>query len=408
MQGGAWFLAAAFGACWVLGVVPWVGLRAGAAAAIPGGLLAYGLSCADWALPLLVSLERAADGGFAAVRWAMSREALLAGGGAVLVFGSALLAVAAVRAGAPGLERCDYNLKGKHVVITGGSSGIGLAVAVRAAQLGARHLTLVARRVPELERAAATVRAAAPGCVVAIQSADVTSTEAMESALNASRKEAGGEVHVLVCASGAARTGYFLDCSVADLEQQVSLNYMGHARAVRLALPGMVAAGEGRIVLVSSALAVTAFCGYAAYTPSKWALRGLADSLRNELYGTGVKVSVSYPPDTDTPGYAEEEKSKPREAKWIAPPSLNAPADVAKGILDGVLRGDYHIGGPDSVQNLMVSNMSGATPKPLPLAVEMALSPLLTLVQTLFRMHMDNVVRMTRPYGTRRKGTKVE
>jgi len=397
------FLAAAFSACWALGVVPWVGVRAAAAAAVPGGLLALGLGRVGWASPLLGALEGAVQGGLAAARWAASREALLACGGALLVLGCVLLSVAAVRAAAPGLELRDYSFKGKHVVVTGGSSGIGLAAAVRAAQLGARHVTLLARRMPELERAAAAVRAAAPGCAVAVHSADVTSDEALGAALEASRKEAGGEVQVLVCASGAARTGYFLDCTIAELEQQVALNYMGHARAARLALPGMVATGEGRVVFVASALAVTAFCGYAAYTPSKWALRGLADSLRNELHGTGVKVSVSYPPDTDTPGYAEEEKSKPKEAKWIAPPSLNAPADVAKGILDGVLRGDYHIGGPDPVQNLLVSNMSGATPKPLPLALEMALAPLLTLVQALFRMHMDNVIRVTKPYRARRK-----
>jgi len=74
MEGDMVFLAAAFSACWALGVVPWVGVRAAAAAAVPGGLLALGLGRVGWASPLLGALEGAVQGGLAAARWAFPQE----------------------------------------------------------------------------------------------------------------------------------------------------------------------------------------------------------------------------------------------------------------------------------------------------------------------------------------------
>jgi len=57
-------------------------------------------------------------------------------------------------------------------------------------------------------------------------------------------------------------------------------------------------------------MALMGFTGYAAYAPSKYAVRGLAECLRNELQGTGVKVSIGFPPDTKTPGFDIENLSK--------------------------------------------------------------------------------------------------
>ena len=84
--------------------------------------------------------------------------------------------------------------------------------------------------------------------------------------------------------------GLFLDMPFEVFERQMSVNYLGAVRTVQAALPAMVARGRGRLVLTASPLAVLGFAGYTAYCPSKWALRGLADSLRNELRGTGVEV----------------------------------------------------------------------------------------------------------------------
>ena len=66
-------------------------------------------------------------------------------------------------------------------------------------------------------------------------------------------------------------------------------------------------------ILYSSAVAFCGMVGYSAYAPTKFALRGLADCLRNELVGSGVKVSIFYPSNMDTPGFAVENKTKPAE-----------------------------------------------------------------------------------------------
>ena len=74
----------------------------------------------------------------------------------------------------------------------------------------------------------------------------------------------------------------------------------------------------GRIVFVSSQAGQVGIFGFSAYSPSKFAVVGLAQVLRMELQAHGIFVSVAYPPDTDTPGFEEENKCKPEETKLIS------------------------------------------------------------------------------------------
>jgi 3-dehydrosphinganine reductase len=84
--------------------------------------------------------------------------------------------------------------------------------------------------------------------------------------------------------------------------------------------------------------------GYSAYCPSKFALRGLAESLRGELKPLGVGVSIVYPPDTDTPQLEEENKTKPPETKLITGTAQMWSAEaVAKEIVRGVEKGQFAI-----------------------------------------------------------------
>lgn len=76
--------------------------------------------------------------------------------------------------------------------------------------------------------------------------------------------------------------------------------------------------GGGRVVFVSSQAGQIGVFGFSAYSPSKFALTGLAQVLRMELKPHGIFVSVAYPPDTNTPGFEEENKSKPEETRLIS------------------------------------------------------------------------------------------
>ncbi|KAL1139342.1 hypothetical protein AAG570_006327 [Ranatra chinensis] len=105
----------------------------------------------------------------------------------------------------------------------------------------------------------------------------------------------------------------------------------------------MKARGYGHITFVSSQAAFLGIYGFAPYSASKYALRGLAEGLQMEVAIHGVKVTIAYPPDTDTPGFAEEEKTKPKETKLICKTSgLFSPHKVAKKILDDTMVFSMH------------------------------------------------------------------
>lgn len=82
----------------------------------------------------------------------------------------------------------------------------------------------------------------------------------------------------------------------------LQVNVLGSVNPTRAVVESMKARGRGHIVFVSSQVAQAAIHGYTAYAASKWALRGLAEALQMELRPFGVAVSLSYPPDTRTPG----------------------------------------------------------------------------------------------------------
>jgi len=233
-------------------------------------------------------------------------------------------------------------LRNKHVLVTGGSSGIGLAVAQRCAASGAR-VSLVARGEARLTAARDAVVASSPGASVAVLSADVAVESELLLAIGEAEK-ANGPIDVLVTSAGTARPGNFEALPVGVFERSMAVNYFGTLYAIKAVVPGMRQRGGGALVLVSSGAGLAGLFGYSAYAPSKFALRGLAESLRAELKGSGVQVSVVYPPDTDTPQLAEENLTKPVETKALtAGAGLWTADDVARVTLEGVGRGRFAI-----------------------------------------------------------------
>ena len=97
----------------------------------------------------------------------------------------------------------------------------------------------------------------------------------------------------------------------------MDLNYFGTVNMVKALLPAMLERGSGHIVNISSVAAFLGVFGYSAYGASKYAVRGFSDVLRAEVKPLGVRVSVVFPPDMDTPGLANENKTKPFETHEI-------------------------------------------------------------------------------------------
>jgi 3-dehydrosphinganine reductase len=224
-----------------------------------------------------------------------------------------------------------------HVCITGGSSGIGLALAAQCVARGAA-VSILARDPDRLEAARRRLVPRAPNARVASASADVTDPVALGAAIDA-LVAAHGPVDVLVTSAGYARPGHFLDLDEAVFRDQMEVDYFGTLHAVRAVVPSMVERRRGHLVLVASTVAFVGIYGYSAYGPAKHAVRGLAETLRPELKPHGIVVACAYPPDTATPGFDRENEHKPEATKRISGSIKPRPASVvAAAMVKGIER----------------------------------------------------------------------
>ena len=243
-----------------------------------------------------------------------------------------------------------YSLAGKTVVITGGSSGIGLACAVGAAARGA-NVVLLARRPAALASALATVRAAAGARgagAASSQICDVTDEAATAAAFAAAAAAHGGRIDVVIASAGESQPRRLEDASAVEFEAVLRLNVVGVRNSVAAALPHMCGrspavprADGGRIVLVSSQAGQAGLFGYTAYSASKFALHGFAQALAQELHRRRIRVCQVFPPDTDTPLLAAENLQKPAVTRLLSEATATvSPQAVAAATLDGLERGD--------------------------------------------------------------------
>ena len=227
----------------------------------------------------------------------------------------------------------------QHAIVTGGSSGIGKAVAKLLAQQGA-HLSLIARDRQKLAAARQEIMAAISNSTqqVSVFVADVAERQTIFTAIERAIAELGAP-ELLITSAGMAHPGYFEQIPLEIFEQTMAVNYFGTLYSIKAALPAMLERGRGRIVSISSGAGLIGIYGYSAYCPSKFALRGLVEYLRGELKPKGIDITIVYPPDTDTPQLAAENKIKPFETKQITATAKTWTAQaVAEQILQGIER----------------------------------------------------------------------
>jgi 3-dehydrosphinganine reductase len=225
-----------------------------------------------------------------------------------------------------------------HLLVTGGSSGIGRETARQALATGAR-VSIVARDAERLARVVAELEAEVGDPTrVAGEPADVTDPERVDDALALLTAQLG-PVDVLVTCAGEARPGHFERLGRDVFEQQMAVDYFGTLYPVRSVVPSMIERRRGHLLLVSSTAGIVGVYGYSAYSPAKFAVRGLAETLRAELKPHGIVVGCAYPPDTDTPGFARENLDKPdATARISAAVKVRAPETVARAMIRGIER----------------------------------------------------------------------
>lgn len=180
--------------------------------------------------------------------------------------------------------------KGKMAVITGGSSGLGLALAMQLAKRGAK-IILIARNREKLEVARNQIKTS--GGSANIYSSDVSSIESITDTFKKIVLDVG-EPDILINSAGVLREGYFDQLSVETFREVIETNYFGVLNSIKAALPSIIRS-KGRIVNIASVAGLMGVFGYTAYCSSKFALAGLSESLRYEMNPLGVKVHLVCP-----------------------------------------------------------------------------------------------------------------
>lgn len=183
---------------------------------------------------------------------------------------------------------------GKTVVITGGASGIGAALARKFRKLGAEVC------ICDLDRGALDEVARNLGCLAF--AGDVTREEDLQALVEFAEKSLG-QIDIFVSNAGVidAQPGHSASASDAVWMRSWSVHVMAHVRAARLLLPGMIARGSGYFVNVASAAGLLSQIGNAAYSATKHAAVSFAQSLAIEHGDDGIGVSVVCPQYVATP-----------------------------------------------------------------------------------------------------------
>jgi NADP-dependent 3-hydroxy acid dehydrogenase YdfG len=219
------------------------------------------------------------------------------------------------------------SLAGRSALVTGASRGIGEASARALAAAGAR-VHLLARSAPALEGRARELG----GCAWPVDLTDAPAVAATLARLVGSQ----GAPDVVVNAAGVFDMAPIVETSVETFDRELSANLRGPFLVIRALLPAMLARATGTIVTIGSVAGHRAFPGNAAYSASKFGLRGFHDVLVEELRGTGVRATLIEPAATDThiwdPYDPDRSPGLPDRAAMLSP------ADVAEAVLFAATR----------------------------------------------------------------------
>lgn len=223
----------------------------------------------------------------------------------------------------------------KVAIVTGASSGIGKGTALRLAREGAAVCVVANRNV---EGGEATVRELRDlGVSACFVQADVSRQEDCEAVVAQAAAELG-PVRVLVNNAGITRTASLQDGDLAFWDTVMDTNLKSAYLMTRLCVPGMVEAGGGSVVNVSSVHAVATHAGHAAYAASKAGMLGMSRALAIELGRKGVRVNCVLPGTIDISLYSRRNVEVDRE-QWVPHPSdiqvmgrLGSPDEIAAAI----------------------------------------------------------------------------
>jgi 3-dehydrosphinganine reductase len=251
-----------------------------------------------------------------------------------------------------------------HALITGGSSGIGLSIAEELVNRKCQYVTLLARNEKKLQAAKDKLEAHATSIqsptVVLIRSVDVSDADKISALAQQLCSSDGNDnssgdgnnnnnndkndipsVTMLFNVAGTSTAASMVDTDYIEFHRLMNINYLGSAYTTKAFLPYMKSPNRKprAIIFTSSQAGQLGIYGFTAYSASKYALRGLAESLHMEVAQDNISVQMAFPPDTDTPGFEIEQIDKPEQTRLISETSgLFQPESVAKSIVSSALK----------------------------------------------------------------------
>lgn len=210
------------------------------------------------------------------------------------------------------------DIRGKRVLLTGATGGIGRAIAQALAAEGAQ-LVLTGRRTEQLEALRAGLKAQT-------LTVDFVRADAISQLLQQS-----GDIDILVACAGLPATARFTDCPPDEIERVLQVNLQAPMQLARALIPGMQARGLGHLVFVSSMAGKISSPLSVLYSTSKFGLRGFAQCLRIDLHRSSISVSCIFPGIIRNAGMFVETGATP-------PPGIgtNTPEDVAQGVIRAI------------------------------------------------------------------------
>lgn len=257
----------------------------------------------------------------------------------------------------------EYDLRGKNVLITGGSRGLGLVMAREFAAEGAR-VAICARDVEELERARAEL--SGKGAQVLAVPCDVTERTQVKELVDITRDHFGS-IDVLVNNAGVIQVGPVEVMTIEDYEEAMKTHFWGPLYTTLAVLPEMRQRRQGRIVNISSIGGKISVPHLVPYSASKFALVGLSEGLRAELRRDGVVVTTVCPGlmRTGSPRNATFKGKHRAEYAWFSisdalPVSAMSAERAARQIISACKRGDAEV--ILSIQAEMVARFHGLFP----------------------------------------------
>ena len=219
------------------------------------------------------------------------------------------------------------------MIITGGSSGIGLAIAKQLVEYDAKIL-ICARKKDKLLRIQQELNSGSRQNCEILQW-DVS--QKLDPSSDVSNHIKKFDPDVLVHSAGMSISKTFLDTTIDEYQSLMQTNYMGTIHVLKMISP-LLEDKKSNIAVISSLAAKIGIYGYTAYSGSKFACEGFLQAFQDELIGKNTTCTIVYPADVDTPMFEQENKSKPHITKELSDAVLLSPEFVAKATLKGIAK----------------------------------------------------------------------